>query len=82
MYLIILSLALPILVFVIIRLLKNKFSPEKLKAILIVIGIVCCVLSAIAIALSTYFSKDFTNLFKLSLPLLILIIILSNRKKI
>jgi L-asparagine transporter-like permease len=64
-----------ILVFVFVRLLKKKTPNKKLKYRLQFIGICCCVISIVAILASVYYSSDKGQLFKLSLPVLILIIL-------
>lgn len=56
-------------------LLKKTMPVQKFRQTLQIIGLVCCVLSVIAIIISWSYSRDNAQLFKLTLPALIAMIL-------
>jgi hypothetical protein len=67
-----------ILLFAVVQLLKKKMPNDKLKYWLLIIGIFCGVFSIIAISVSAYYSGDKTQLYKVSLPAIIIIIAMAQ----
>jgi len=63
-----------VLLFFGVRLLKNKNSIRKFKRTFQIIGFVFCIMAIIAIFISYYYSGDQTQLYKLSIPALMVII--------
>jgi peptidoglycan/LPS O-acetylase OafA/YrhL len=77
----IIPLALAVILFAFVWVKRNKTNKEKSIRILRIVGIACSLLAAVAILFSYYYSGDSTQLFKLSLPALILSILIFQTKQ-
>lgn len=62
-------------------LLKKTGPTPQLRRTLQIIALVCCVLSAIAIVVSWSYSRDNAQLYKLSLPAITVLILISTWRK-
>jgi branched-subunit amino acid transport protein AzlD len=74
-------IVLAVLIFFGFRILKNKNQSEKLKITLQMIGLFFCILSMIAVIISYSYSGDKSQLYKLSLPLIIGIIAIEQIRR-
>jgi RsiW-degrading membrane proteinase PrsW (M82 family) len=59
---------------------NNKISGAKFIIIFLNIGIICCLLAAVVLCILTYVSSDLTHLYKMALPLIILIMLTIQKK--
>ncbi|MFZ1675690.1 MAG: hypothetical protein WBP41_20305 [Saprospiraceae bacterium] len=73
--------AIAVILFLGFRILKNKNQSEKLKITLQMIGLFFCIMSMIAVIISYSYSGDKTQLYKLSLPLIIGIIAIGQIRR-
>ena len=60
---------------------EEKSLNQKYSRVFIIVGILCAAIAMIAIFLSFYFSGDKTQLYKLGIPAMILIILAFCNKK-
>jgi len=74
---------LAIVIFAFIMWLKTKMPLGKFRKIMLIVTAICALLSVISVIASAYFSQDKSQLTKLSLPglLLILTIVLYKKTK-
>jgi uncharacterized membrane protein len=79
MYLIPIILAVLLSVVVLLR--KNKNPIVKSQHTLQIVGFICCIFAIVAIIISYYYSGDNTQLYKLVLPAMIIMIFVQTRKK-
>jgi len=77
----IIAIALVVLLFLAIPLLKKNYQSEKFKQTLQIIALLFCMLAVIAIFISYYLSGDKTHLYRLSLPVLIGIITIEQFRR-
>jgi predicted PurR-regulated permease PerM len=80
-YLYIIPIVLAVLFSILVWALKNNYHKENLKRTLQIIGILCGCIAIIAILLLYYYSGDKTQLFKLSIPALILVTLVVQIKQ-
>jgi len=78
-----LPIVLAIIVFVFIMWLKTKMPLDKFRKAMLIVTAICAILSIISVVMSYYFSQDKSQLTKLSLPgmLLILTVVLYKKAK-
>ncbi len=74
---------LAIIVFVFIMWLKTKMPIDKFRKTMLIVTAVCALLSIVSVVMSYYFSQDKSQLTKLSLPgmLLVLTVVLYKKAK-
>jgi len=77
----IIPIGLAVLLFLGVRLLKNKYQGQKFNQTLQIIGLLFCTMAIIATFISYYYSGDKTQLYKLSLPALIAIIAIEQIRR-
>jgi len=77
----IIPIVLAILLFLGVRMLKEKYSGEKFIRSLQMIGLLFCALAVVAILMSFYISGDKTQLFKISFPMVIAIITIEQIRR-
>jgi len=60
---------------------KKKYVSNKIISVLIIFAFIFCILSIIAICFTAYYGNDLKHLFKIALPILIMLILWQTQRK-